>query len=368
MRNQVKNIVVTVIFSLFLLVFFLMCVFHKPVDISTSERRELAQFPTLSWENIVDGKNIDEFEDYTLDQFPLRDTFRTIKAWVQFNIFGQKDNNDIYIVDGTVSKLEYPLKENMVGYAIDHWRNIYDKYLSQTDANIYYSVVPDKNYFLAEENGYPEMDYEQMIAQLNGNIDFMTYIDIFDCLEVTDYYKTDSHWSQDKVLDVADRITTAMGVRDRMSFEYTSHTLAPFYGVYYGQSALSLPADTITYLTNDVIEASTVFNYETGETTPIYDLDDFNNMDPYDVFLHGAAAYLVIENPNATEERELVVFRDSFGSSLTPLLIEGYSKITVLDTRYVMSQMLGNLVDFSTVDDVLFIYSTTIINNSTAMR
>ena len=44
------------------------------------------------------------------------------------------------------------------------------------------------------------------------------------------------------------------------------------------------------------------------------------------------------------------------------------SKITVLDTRYVMSQMLGNLVDFSTADDVLFIYSTTIINNSTALR
>lgn len=368
MRNQVKNIVVTTLFSLFLLGFFLMCIFHKPIDISTSERRQLAQFPTLTWEGIIEGDNIDEFEDYTLDQFPLRDTFRTIKAWVQFNIFGQKDNNDIYIVDGTVSKLEYPLKEDMVSYAINHWRSIYDKHLAKTDANVYYSVVPDKNYFLAEANGYPALDYAQMIAKLNAEIDFMSYIDIFDCLEVTDYYKTDSHWSQDKILDVADRLATAMGVRDRMSFSFTSHTLTPFYGVYYGQSALSLPADTITYLTNDVIEAATVFNFETGKSGPVYDLEDFNNMDPYDVFLQGATAYLVIENPNATEERELIIFRDSFGSSLTPLLIEGYSKITVLDTRYIMSQMLGSVVDFSTADDVLFIYSSSIINNSTALK
>ena len=368
MKNHVKNIVVTLMISLFLLVMFLMCVLHEPIDISTSERRQLAQFPTLTWAEIIDGKNIDEFEDYTLDQFPMRDTFRSIKAWVQFNIFRQKDNNDIYVVDGSVSKLEYPLNESMVTYAMDHWKAIYEKHFANTDAKVYYSVVPDKNYFMAEPNGYLAMDYEAMIAQLNSGIDYMTYINIMDCLEIGDYYMTDSHWSQDKILDVADRLASAMGVRDKLSFEFETKQLSPFYGVYHGQSALALKPDTITYLTNDVIEAATVFNFETQKTIPVYNLEKFNGNDPYDVFLSGAAAYLVIENPNAVEERELIIFRDSFGSSLTPLLIEGYSKITVLDTRYIMSQMLGSVVDFSTVDDVLFIYSTAIINNSTALR
>lgn len=368
MKNQVKNTVVTVIISLFLLVTFLMCIFRQPADISVSERRPLAQLPDFTWEEIVDGTNIDEFEDYTLDQFPLRDTFRSIKAWVQFNIFRQMDNNDIYVVDGTVSKLEYPLKPDMVTYATNHWKTIYEKYLADTDAKIYYSVVPDKNYFIAEENGYPALDYEGMVEQLNGQIDYMTYINIFDCLEIGDYYKTDSHWSQDKILDVADRLASEMGIREKLSFNFTTHQLSPFYGVYHGQSALSMAPDTITYLTNDVIEAATVFNFETKKTTSIYDLEKFNGTDPYDVFLSGAAAYLTIENPNAVEERELIIFRDSFGSSLTPLLIEGYSKITVLDTRYIMSQMLGSVVDFSTADDVLFIYSASIINSSTALR
>jgi hypothetical protein len=368
MKTKVKNIVVTVAISLFFLIGFLMCIFHEPVDVSESERRVLAKFPELTWAEIIDGTNINEFEDYTLDQFPLRDTFRGIKAWVSLHIFRQMDNNDIYVVDGSVSKLEYPLDPKMVDYAADHWLSIYNKYIADTDANVYYSVVPDKNYFMAEANGYPALDYQSMIEQLNGKITEMTYIDILDCLEIEDYYKTDSHWSQEKILDVVDRLSTAMGVRDKLSFRFEEKQLGSFHGVYRGQSALPLKKDPLVYLTNDVIENATVFNLETGMTTSVYDLAKFEGLDPYDVFLSGAAAHLTIENPNAVEDRELIVFRDSFGSSLTPLLIEGYSKITVLDTRYIMSAMLGNVVDFSSADDILFIYSAAIINNSTALK
>ena len=37
---------------------------------------------------------------------------------------------------------------------------------------------------------------------------------------------------------------------------------------------------------------------------------------------------LTVDNPNARTDRELVIFRDSFGSSLAPLLLEGYSRVT----------------------------------------
>ena len=368
MKAKVKNIVVTVTISLFFSIGFLTCLFHEPVDVSESERRTLAKFPQLTWAEIIDGTNITEFEDYTLDQFPLRDTFRSIKAWVSLNIFNQMDNNDIYMVDGSVSKLEYPLDPTMVNYAANHWQSIYDKFIANTDANVYYSVVPDKNYFIAEKNGYPTLDYQAMVEQLNGKLDDMTYIDIFDCLEIEDYYKTDSHWSQEKILDVIDRVATAMGVRDKLSFDFEQKELGVFHGVYRGQSALPLKKEPLIYLTNDIIENATVFHLETGKTTEVYDLEKFTGPDPYDIFLSGAAAHLTIENPNAVEQRELIVFRDSFGSSLTPLLIEGYSKITVLDTRYIMSGMLGSVVEFSAADDVLFIYSAAIINNSTALK
>lgn len=66
---------------------------------------------------------------------------------------------------------------------------------------------------------------------------------------------------------------------------------------------------------------------------------------------------LTIENPAAPNGQDLIVFRDSFGSSLIPLLAEGFHTITVIDTRYIQPSLLGNYVDFEG-KDVLFLYST----------
>ena len=74
-----------------------------------------------------------------------------------------------------------------------------------------------------------------------------------------------------------------------------------------------------------------------------------------------------IENPMATTDKELVLFRDSFGSSIAPLLAQGYKKVSVVDIRYIQSNFVGSFVDFEN-KDVLFLYSTTLINNSSAMK
>ena len=49
---------------------------------------------------------------------------------------------------------------------------------------------------------------------------------------------------------------------------------------------------------------------------------------------------LTIENPDYNGTRALIVFRDSYGSSLIPLLVTGYSKVTVVDTRYISPKLL----------------------------
>ena len=57
-------------------------------DFSDSERRKLAQRPALSLEGISDGSFMTGFEKYTLDQFPLRNQFRTLKAYTIYHVFG----------------------------------------------------------------------------------------------------------------------------------------------------------------------------------------------------------------------------------------------------------------------------------------
>ena len=345
----------------------LLCLTNPTEEISLSERRKLAQFPKFDWETIVDGEWMEDFEKYTLDQFPFRDQMRGVKAYVQQNLFRQKDNNGIYVVDGNVSKLEYPLNENSVISAAKKFNALYEKYMAGTDVKVYTGIVPDKNYFLAKENGYLSVDYERMIELYTKNISNMEYINLFSYLEIGDYYRTDSHWSQEKLIDVALVIAEAMGAAERLSGQYEMKELAPFYGVYYGQSAMQLKPDTIKYLTNEIIENCTTYNAETGETTFVYDTEKFSNLDPYDVFLSGATPLITITNPAGEKGKELVIFRDSFGSSLAPLLIEGYETITLVDIRYMHSNLLPNYIKF-TDQDVLFLYSTMVLNSSNMLH
>lgn len=331
-------------------------------EFSDSERRKLAQFPEISPGAVEDGSFIEKFENYTQDQFPMRDTFRTIKAFSTYYVFGQLDNNGIYMKDGYAAKLEYPLNEESVNHAADRFKYIYENFLADKGLNIYLSIVPDKSYFLAKQNGYLSMDYKKLLAMMQDKMNYAKYIDITGTLDITDYYKSDTHWRQEKLTDTAAKLAADMGVT--LSDQYTPEMLDyPFYGVYYGQSALLLPAETIYYLTNDVLDSCKVTNHEKGTVGGIYDMDKATGKDPYEMFLSGALSLITIDNPTCQKDRELIIFRDSFASSIAPLLVEGYSKVTLVDIRYLRADFLDKFIEFNN-QDVLFLFSTLVLNNS----
>ena len=193
----------------------------------------------------------------------------------------------------------------------------------------------------------------------------MEKIDLMGLLEAEDYYTTDTHWRQEAIADAAQTIRTALGIGELPEFEKVS--LGDFHGVYYGQSALPLPPDELIYLTNSELEYCTVFLAEKGETGKIYATEKYAGMDPYDIFLSGAVALAEITNPHGDKNRELVIFRDSFGSSLAPLLVSGYGKVTLVDTRYIAPDMIGDFLQFGS-QDVLFIHSTLLINDSSTLK
>ena len=78
---------------------------------------------------------------------------------------------------------------------------------------------------------------------------YASYIDLTPALTLDCFYKTDLHWRQEALLPAAKLLADSMGVTRTESYEtVTSDT--PFYGVYYGQSALPMQPDTLRYLTN----------------------------------------------------------------------------------------------------------------------
>ncbi len=365
MQKKVKNIAVTFSFLIALALFTGMCVkmYFNPVAVSESERRPLAQFPEeITWESIVDRTSIEKFEDYSVDQFPFREFFRSLKAKFHLNVMGLAENNGLAVKDGYIAKIEQEFNDELVDYSLGRLQYVYEKFLKENGGDKFVAIVPDKNYFLGKEYGYPAPDYDKLAGEVKEALSGMEYIDLFGLLELDDYYRTDTHWSQDKIDAVADKLLAELGAADRVTGEYKENQLYPFYGVYYGQSALKPTPDTITYLTSDILDACTVYDYETGETYGIYNFEKFEGKDGYDFFLSGTKALLRIDNPNATTDEELIVFRDSFGSSITPLLAEGYKSVYVVDIRYVVPDMLDRFIDFEG-KDVLYIYSALILNS-----
>lgn len=366
--KKFRNILSIAFFVAFILAISASFVIREPISVLVSERRKAAQFPDFSVEKIIDKSFFDGIEDYLTDQFPLRDKFRAIKAFVQLKIFNQKDNNGTYFVDGHISEIDKALNESSVKNAANKMNTIYNNYLKDKNTRVFYSIIPDKNYFLAEKNGYPSYDYKKMTDIMNDNIENMEYIDIYDCLTIDNYYKTDSHWKQEEIFSVVERLGEKMGFEALDASEYTPENIGDFNGVYSSRLAFGIEPDELICMRNETTDSAVVYNVETQkDLVGVYDTEKLSGNDKYEFFFSGAVPIITAKNPINPDGKELVIFRDSFGSSLAPLLLGSYGKITLVDTRYVSSQILGDFVDFENCD-VLFIFNTQLLNQSSMLK
>ena len=261
---------------------------------------------------------------------------------------------------------EYPLNVDSVDHALDRFTYLYERYL--TDSDVYVAVVPDKGQYLAEKSGHLALHFGKLNSILLDRMPFATPIDLYSHLDAQDFYRTDIHWRQENLIPAAQAICQALNISVPRQEDFTVTSLdRPFYGVYYGQAALPMEPDTMCLLESALLKNCQVYDYETGQYSGIYDLEKLDSRDLYDVFLSGPRSLLTIENPAAETDRELILFRDSFGSSMAPLLVQGYQKITLVDIRYLSSAMLDRFIDFHG-QDVLFLYSTLVLNNSNQLQ
>ncbi len=361
--KQTKIFVCIIAIAYGILVILAVC---KPADdFSASERRKLAQRPELSIMTIKNGSFMSKTEEYVTDQFPFRDGFRSVKSIFSLGVLCGSDTNGIYYKDGYLAKMEYPVNEDSIHRAAGIFQSIHKRFLEGTDVKSYLCVIPDKNYVLAEDSQL-SMNYEEFIQKTEQEMPFLTPVSIMELMDVSDYYRTDTHWKQEEIIDVAAKLAAVMDAPFSGCFEY-KELESPFYGVYYGQAALPLEPDRIGYCTNAALDACVVYDHENSKEIPLYDVSKVDGRDPYEMFLGGNISLAVIESPKALSSKELVVFGDSFARSMLPLLAESYSKITLIDIRYLPSMSVGNYVMFED-QDVLFLYSTSVLNNSITLK
>lgn len=157
-----------------------------------------------------------------------------------------------------------------------------------------------------------------------------------------------------------------MNIKEK-DIDYKINSYDKFYGVYYGESAINRKPEIINYLTCGNFDNINVSYFENKELSELYNLEKLKSLDGYEVFLDGASSFIEITNSKSYTNRELIVFRDSFGSSFIPLISSYYKKITVIDNRYISSDYFKDMVSFDN-QDILFLYSTLFINESITLK
>ncbi len=265
-------------------------------------------------------------------------------------------------IDGMLMEAEAPFNMSSAQKFAEKFNELKSEHFAENKT--YIATIPEKSFY-AKDKTVHYLNHNSVEAFISDAFYDWTYVDIASALSLGDYYKTDRHWKQENLHGVMDAFGAAMGFAHNKD-AYTATTVENYIGDY-AKDIANLTPETLTYLTSDAISGAAVSDFQNKNVTTVYNTEKLNSKIPYDVFLSGATPLTVITNPNASEKRELVIFRDSYGSSVAPLFVEHYSKITLVDLRYMASSLLKQFVTFDGAE-VLVLLSDKVVNNSNILK
>ena len=225
----------------------------------------------------------------------------------------------------------------------------YAQYLNEyakalPDVNVYSMVLPTScSYYLPDK-------YKDLAASEKADFDRMgetfedvTYVDAYTALEEHKdeaiYSRTDHHWQPLGAYYAAQEFAKAAGVPfDDLEDDYETVTLPGYVGTLYNftQSSklLNNPEDFVYYIPKREVE---VTQYNTSFTNPqsaplTYDPSWFGSSGYYMVF--GSDDRIAHVKTDCKNGRTLVIFKDSYGNALLPMLTGSFENIYLCDIRY----------------------------------
>ena len=348
------------IFLAFIGVFFILNLVLPDRQFSEQENRYLQMKPEFSFKSLFSGDYTSKFETYTTDQFTFRDEWITLKAASELAL-GKQENNDVHLCENGTLIEGYERPENS---ALDANMSALDTLVENTDAEVYFALIPDKSDLYASllPKNAPNDSEKEVIdycyAQSNA-----TNVDMYSALGAhTDeyiFYRTDHHWTSLGAYYGFSALAESMGIDcPALDFYADRHVISEeFYGTTWSSSGFSwVGPDTMEIFVNEP-EGLKVTSYPEGSPVEgkLYDFSFLEKKDKYSTFMGGNCP--LHEIVTGTEGKpSLLIIRDSYTDSLLPLLLDDFSEIHVLDLRYYRAS-LKSYIEQNDFDSVLVCYS-----------
>lgn len=380
--------------------------FFKHETISQDENRYLATFPEFSAESYFNGEYTEGIAHYYDDTVPNRDTFKKIITKYITPLKGRKFGDDevelhgiafeknapqtttaaVTTVTGTGTAAETTAAEttttlpSAVDPAVDGemanniliannrgimiyggaWGNEkeYAEYVNEykealPKVNVYSLVAPTACSFYTPQNYEDLFESEKKdLDSIERSLKKVTAVDAYTPLLAHKnediYSRTDHHWQPLGAYYAAEAFAEAAGVDFDPLDKYQKVTLYGFVGTLYGYTRSSIllnnPEKFIYYKPKNEVKVTQYDSYfqDPTETELFLQPKNLDTSSYYMVF--GSDERIVhVNNPSCKNSRNLVIFKDSYGNALLPVLANSFENIYMCDIRY----FDVNAVDFA---------------------
>lgn len=362
------------LFTLFILVFFIMDMFISRREFSETENRYLQLRPDFSVKTLMNGKYTTTYETYINDQFVLRDHWINLKSKAEYFIGKQENNSIVYGKNHYMFEKFDQVDQQRIDKNVASINEFFSLY-SGTPAT--FAIIPNSYMILEDKlpyglnliNQFEQIDsiYNQIQAPNVSTLSFKESLLAHKNNYI--YYMTDHHWTTyGAYLSYSDFVKS----KGLSPIDYNSLKaieVPGFYGTYYSKTKLfNALSDTITYF--DIpIDSITIDGKNTildadKEEVPInglYNTAQFAKRDKYAAFLYGNNGVTVVKsksNLNHVDGKtsRILVIKDSYGNSFVPFLTYNYDEVVVVDLRAIPFKM-SEFMQTNTFDDILLIYN-----------
>lgn len=324
---------------------------------SEMENRGLAQLPDFSADKLISGDLMAEYESYLTDQFAGRDSWITLKSYLELLLL-KKENNGVYLgsENTLLSRFDEPEEKRLQANL-----NALNRLTETAGVPVIFSLIPSSTSVWKDRlpTGAPTADEKALIDRLYADCVAQT-VDVYGALaaHVSEdlYYRTDHHWTTLGAYYGYAALMQTLGNTPAPLSSFAPTTVnKEFCGTAYSSSGMRwIPPDTIQRFVPSGSETVKLITASGEKEWTLYHEEFLDVKDKYAYFLGGNHPEVVIETGNDNLPAVLII-RDSYTDCEAPFLLSHFSRIHLIDLRH-YKQSVGDYIRENAIDTVFVQY------------
>lgn len=368
--EKISQIIIVSLFIIFVIGFSIWSFLLKDREFSEMENRNLAQFPSFSWQSLKDGSFSEDLEKYISDQLPFKDELVTLKTDADRLLMHDLQNGVYFGKDGYYLQ-HYEEDAKQIKKNVDCINTLADLC---PDQDISFMLVPNSISVMSDKlpSVNATQDQQKTIDKVAQTLDkrinfYCPMVDMKQAAQsgVQVFYKTDHHWTSDGARIGFDGLMKAMG-EEKLRAEYSVKELDGFLGTLYSKApSATAQTETIKLYTdkNTSLSVNYVDQKKTSDT--IFDSSFENKKDKYSTFFGGNYATVRISSSGAQQNKKVLILKDSYANCAMPYFTSMYSDVTMIDLRYYHIQPLtvSQYIKENGIQQVILLYNVDFLNS-----